>query len=106
MLLEKLFKSGQVVQGTDDGEWTTEVPTEPNTLWFFYGWTDGRRKGERGPDLMTVGVWQSGPDDKPFLAYVGHGQFLYPNNTKGLDKDRCMFGKWKRIGPITLPPME
>ena len=104
MLIEKLIESGQIVLGTEEGEWTTEVPIEPNTLWLFYGWPEGRRKHERKPDLMVVEIWQSGSPPSQFLSYVGHGRFLYPPDKVGIESGIC--GKWKRIGPITLPPLE
>ena len=76
---------------TTDG-WQSEWPTEPNTLWWFYGRRFDRRGDENPLELLLVEVW-------PVIngvSYVAGGHFFYAaEGAKGVFL-RC-------IPPIPVP---
>ena len=86
MRLENLLAAGTVI--TDDPTWQKEWPTEPNTLWLFFGYLNGRTDT---PELRLVEAWLTGNG----IVYISNGSFIY-NNHKNV-------GKWKRIIVTSLP---
>jgi hypothetical protein len=96
-----MIASGQVTFETspDASQWQTELPTEPNTCWYFYGYPHGKRDFDKGPALSFVSIWQAGDPAKPFLTYIADGQFMYPKD------DKCV-GRWIKviIQPLPLLP--
>ena len=80
----------------DNDGWQTDWPTEPNTIWWFFGYPYGKvycgQPAE--PELVTVEVWET---SNSCMVYVCRGGFMY--------KDDVAVGKWKKV-EISVPSLD
>lgn len=76
-----------------DETWQDEWPTEPGSIWFFYGFPYGTRWENSEAELCKVEVFKIGNG----VGYIRDGQFMY--------RSESAVGKWKRIDIVLPPPM-
>lgn len=74
--------------------WQTAWPTEPNTLWWFYGHRFGKAE-DKEPELLLVEIWQIASG----ISYVASGNFFYKSEGAEGVFLRC-------IPPIPVTPAE
>lgn len=55
--------------------WQKEWPTEPNTLWWFYGYRYGKSKNA-SVELLLVAIWKI----MNGITYVSEGHFFEKND--------------------------
>lgn len=92
MLVDKLNPADFQYDSNAEG-WQSEVPTDPNTLWFFIG---KAHRIDRDDELLIVEIRSTA---NLCTMYIAHGQFIYPEREGGS-------GLWKRIQlklPTTQP---
>jgi hypothetical protein len=73
-------------ESRNDG-WQEAWPTDPNTLWWFYGWRFGRKE-DKEPELLLVEVWKIANG----LTYVASGNFF--------EKKEGAEGMFRRVIPV------
>lgn len=69
--------------------WQKEWPTEPDTLWWFYGWKNTKFGKELDKmDFVLVEVRQIANG----ITYIASGNFFY--------KEECVQGIFRRVIPV------
>jgi hypothetical protein len=80
----------------DDTGWTSTVPMEPGTMWWFSGWKSGRKglHAKSTPELILVEIWGVGSGAERVPLYVSGGGFISVEQ---------MEGAWQRVALPGLP---